>query len=124
MFFIARLFIIFFSTIKNETEYKLNFQLFGNVNSTFQHIGGGPVVRITLTKLKPGNWERLTFSDQKMRNIRYDMSKYVFPEEKKRLFLEIEKDEDEEADNNEIIVEIGSDIDYSESDIETDIESN
>ncbi|KAK9680726.1 DEAD/DEAH box helicase [Popillia japonica] len=116
--------IFCFSTIKNETEYKLNFQLFGNVNSTFQHIGGGPVVRITLTKLKPGNWERLTFSDQKMRNIRYDMSKYVFPEEKKRLFLEIEKDEDEEADNNEIIVEIGSDIDYSESDIETDIESN
>ncbi|KAI4470751.1 hypothetical protein MML48_1g08768 [Holotrichia oblita] len=115
---------ICFSTIKGETEYKLNFQLFGHVNPTFQHIGGGPLVRITLTKVKPGTWERLTFSTQKMRNIRYDMSKYVFPEEKKELFLTIEKNEEEEADDNEIIVDIGSDIDYSESDIETDFDSD
>lgn len=94
------------------------------VNSTFQHSGGGPVIRVTLTKIKAIEWDRLTFSDQKMRNIKYDMSKAVFPEEKKRRFLEIEKDEQEEADNNDIIVEIGSDEDYSESDIDTDVETD
>ncbi|GJQ87963.1 hypothetical protein Trydic_g12893 [Trypoxylus dichotomus] len=115
--------IFSFSTTKNGKEYKLNFQLFEFVNPTFQHTGGGPVVRVSLTKATPVEWDRLTFSNKKMRNIKYNVLKCVFPEEK-RLFLDIERDEEEEADNTDIVVDIGSDDDYSESDIETDFESD
>lgn len=58
-----------------------------------------------------------------MRNIKYNVSKCVFPDEK-RLFLEIGQNREDEMVHDGTIIEVGSDTDYSESDIDTDFDSD
>lgn len=54
---------------------------------------------------------------EKMRHIKYNSNKCLESEEKKKLFLKL--DIEESSDECDIHFEIGSDVDYNESDVDS-----
>lgn len=99
-------------------DYQINITLFDDVEKTFQHVVFGQYIRVTMKKITNDvTWPRLTLSDKKMRNIRYDYEKDIKPEPKPKPFLTI--DVEASDDENQLRYEIGSDEDYDESDIQS-----
>lgn len=71
-----------------------------------------------MTKVDVEEWPRLTLTTERMRNVRYDVEKSTPAKSKPKPFLTI--DVDVSDNEEELLYEIGSDEDYSESDIESD----
>lgn len=106
----------------------INKQLYGKVRSECQFTKG-QYIRVILNKLEPGEWPRLLFSEKKHRNIRYDVEKSILLEEKKenlnkKRILTLDLGEEEKPDPDEYIDEYYSDIDWAESDIESENSSD
>lgn len=81
------------------------------------------MVRVTLNKTKESNWARLVAQKEKLRNIKYNAEKCLEPEEKRKTFLKLDIDDSSEEEDN-VQIEVGSDIDYDESDVESNSSSN
>ncbi|KAF2888442.1 hypothetical protein ILUMI_17731, partial [Ignelater luminosus] len=105
----------------NQTDYRLDLALFNKVQNTFQHTSCGSCIKVTLTKCNEDEWPRLIQTTQKMRNIKYDLSQCTIPEEQKKLISVDVKDDDENAAESEsCLIDLGSEEEYDESDIECD----
>lgn len=87
------------------------------MEKTFQHTPFGQYVRVTLKKIKETQWPRLTLDEKRLRNIRCDIEKCIQPEQKPKPFLTI--DVEASDDEKDIRYEIDSEIDYSESDVQS-----
>ncbi|XP_018320411.1 putative ATP-dependent RNA helicase TDRD12 [Agrilus planipennis] len=104
-----------FWTIHNGREYRLDLIFYSKLKSNFK-FSSGLNVKATFVKQEPAEWPRLECTPSH-KKIKYDLTKIDFPEEmEKKLFLDLNINDDVECDMNEII--IGSDEDYSESDLE------
>lgn len=101
----------------NQKEYQVNITLYEKVEKSFQHSTFGQYIRITMKKIKEEMWPRLTVEKRKLRNIRYDIEKHIVPEPESKPFLTL--DVEASDDENDLRYEIDSEIDYSESDVES-----
>ncbi|KAF5288060.1 hypothetical protein FQR65_LT12110 [Abscondita terminalis] len=113
---------LLFSTNYNGKLYKLNLNFFDNVEKNFQFTLGGPHIKVSLKKKAVAEWPRLCISTQKMRFIKYDFTRCGNEEEKKKLFLDLGLEDDDEIIAGGVVHEIGSDDNYSESDYDSDFE--
>lgn len=91
-----------FTTEKQEKKYNVSIMLYERIVS-FQHSIFGQEVKVTMIKKVDEMWPRLTLSNDKYRNIHYDIA--AIPEEKDEdekpiLTLPKELDEDDEDDND------------------------
>nr|XP_023020474.1 putative ATP-dependent RNA helicase TDRD12 isoform X2 [Leptinotarsa decemlineata] len=114
--------ILNFRTDKNEKTYCLKLVLYETVDS-MQHTSPGPEIRITLSKTKPIDWPRLILAKQKQRNIHYDLTKVAVEEEKKKRFLQLPDElNEQESDDDDVIdmmYHFASDLD---SDLDMELE--
>ncbi|XP_022905340.2 putative ATP-dependent RNA helicase TDRD12 [Onthophagus taurus] len=92
--------VFVFKTILNEKEYVLNLSLFNNVSNLIKKDNNGRSVKVVLTKIEEKEWDKLVDTNEKMRNIKYDFNKLKDEEIKKRKFLDLGLDDDDESDEN------------------------
>lgn len=113
---------MYFRANYNQIDYHLDLPLFSKVQSTFQHSSCGSYIKVTLTKCKEEEWPRLILITERMRNIKYDFSQCTVPEEQKKLIsIDVKDDDDENGEGDErCLIDIGSEEEYDESDIECD----
>uniref|UniRef100_A0A6P7GEM3 RNA helicase n=1 Tax=Diabrotica virgifera virgifera TaxID=50390 RepID=A0A6P7GEM3_DIAVI len=116
-----------FSTTQGDKTYSLKIMFFDYVHK-MEHISTGPEIRVTLTKYNKLDWPRLIMSQQKTRNIHYDINKVAIDDDddKPKKILEFPKEFDEMLDdlneNDPMYVEY-SDLD-SDMDLEIENESD
>lgn len=114
--------LLHFSTVHDGKSYKLNLHLFGKVEKTYQHRAAGPSVKVTLTKCKADDWPRLVLQ-KGMKHIKYDLTRCVVEDDDKKTvpILTFSEELGEPIlEENEYEICVGSDTDWSESDIESE----
>lgn len=120
-----------FRTEHNKTTYRLDLDLYANVESAIEHEALGMYVRVKLKKLIPAEWQRLVSNPERLRNITYNAAHLPIeydPDDDQMLPPEVFERAKEREDENQqgFVYEIGSDVDYSdpESDIVSGRESD
>lgn len=100
--------IFFFSTKIEEECYELKFTL-RKPAELGAHCAYGQEVRIKLVKIEAADWDQLTGTTRRMRNIHYEVPNEK--EEPKRKFLQLDiTDSESERDDGVIVYEF-SDMD-------------